>query len=634
MPHKTNSLARFATPGIVVALFVLAMSACVLGLVVWKAAEARAATLARSEADIKNLSHSLAQHATHTFQSVDVAMSGMIDLLKYQNPLPERFNLYLRKTVTALPQLREIGVLTPEGDWKYSSLAELPKDNDGDRDYFTYHRDTRNSALRISDPIKSKVTGRWTIALTKRISRQDGSFGGVLLAVIDSDYFNSFYSTFDIGLKGGISLLRSDGIVLIHWPSLDVGRSLSQAPLFQVHLKRSPIGYYKVISPFDGVSKYFGYEQVSEYPIIAAVALSEGELLSNWRADLRSDVIVALVMFCTVIMMAALLGAQFRYRLKIEKFLRDREERYRLLADNIADIVLLLDKDGMLLYVSQSVRAVLGLEAAGLVGQSCFDLIHPGDRVAVRTASTNLANHSSSDTVQFRMSRADGTTAWLESNFKLASATGGDNSIRIVSVLRDVTQRRTMEEELKSLNMRLAQLATTDSLTGLSNRRTFDGFLHREFEVQTDLSVLLFDIDNFKGFNDSLGHPAGDACLTEVAKVIAGATTGTRGLSARYGGEEFVIVLPGVSEARALKIAEAVRLTVSSLKLANPAADRGFVTVSVGVASKTEATGVESVLVGEADLALYEAKRRGRNQSVASSSLMASYVEAVLAPFE
>jgi diguanylate cyclase (GGDEF)-like protein/PAS domain S-box-containing protein len=607
------------------------MSACVLGLVIWKAAEARSAALARSETDIKNLSHSLAEHATHTFQAVDVATGGMIDLLKYQNPLPERFNSYLRKTVMALPQLREIGVLTPEGDWKYSSLAELPKDNNSERDYFLYHRDARNSQMRISDPIMSKITGRWTIILTKRISGQDGSFGGILLAAIDSDYFNNFYSTFNIGLKGGISLLRSDGMVLIHWPSLDVGRSLSQLPLFQVHLKRSPVGYYKVISPFDSVSKYVGYEQISQYPIVTTVALSESEILSSWRADLRSDVIVALVMFCTVIMMAALLGAQFRYRLKIEQFLRDREERYRLLADNIADIVLLLDEDGMLLYVSQSVQTVLGFEAAGLVGQSCLDLIHPGDRAAVKSASVN-PRRGVSEIVVFRMCRADGTTAWLESNFKLASPTDGRHETRIVSVLRDVSERRAMEEELKSLNSRLAQLATTDGLTGLSNRRTFDGFLRREFESQAELSVLLLDIDNFKGFNDSLGHLAGDHCLTQVAKVVAGATNGTRGLSARYGGEEFVIVLPGVSEMAALNVAEAVRMAIHSLKLPNPAADRGFVTVSVGVASRTEATGSESVLVGEADLALYEAKRRGRNQCLASSSLMASYVEAALAP--
>jgi diguanylate cyclase (GGDEF)-like protein len=98
-------------------------------------------------------------------------------------------------------------------------------------------------------------------------------------------------------------------------------------------------------------------------------------------------------------------------------------------------------------------------------------------------------------------------------------------------------------------------------------------------------------------------------------------------MSARYGGEEFAIVLPNVSEANALKVAEAVRLTVRSLGVPNPASRRGYVTISVGVSSKTAATLDEAMLVGDADLALYEAKRLGRNQSHVASALKHTFVE-------
>ena len=81
-----------------------------------------------------------------------------------------------------------------------------------------------------------------------------------------------------------------------------------------------------------------------------------------------------------------------------------------------------------------------------------------------------------------------------------------------------------MEDELTQLNRRLTQLAATDGLTGLTNRRTFDGFLRREYEACDEISVLLFDIDNFKGYNDTYGHQAGDRCLQAVAKVIGDAT--------------------------------------------------------------------------------------------------------------
>jgi diguanylate cyclase (GGDEF)-like protein/PAS domain S-box-containing protein len=627
-------LRRFRAPALVVTLFVIAMSGCVVGLVVWKAVGARNATLVRSEADIQNLAHSLAEHAGHTIQAADVAMSGMVELLKYQRPLPERFNLYLASTVRALPQLREIGVLDEAGDWKYASLNATPTYNNADRAYFLFHRDHPDLGVRISEPLQSRLTGRPTIILSKRISRQDGSFSGVLTAAIDTDYFNSFYSTFQLGQAGGISLIRGDGIALLRWPFLDGGRDLSQSELFQTRLKESSRGYYKITSPFDGKTKYFGYEQVSRYPLILTVALSETELLQSWNAGLVSDAVVAFGLLCTVVLLALLVTSQFGHRMKVEKVLREREQRYRLLADNIADIVILLDQRGTLSFVSQSVQAVLGLLPDDLVGRSYFDLVHIADIEIVKRAIAQLTGPLATSTVVLRMLRADQSLAWVEIHFKRA-ASHDSKTIEIVGVLRDVTQRKLMEEELTSLNARLAQLATTDGLTGLANRRTLDGFLRRLYAETDHLSVLLFDIDHFKGYNDSLGHQAGDQCLKRVAKVIADATLGTKALSARYGGEEFAVVLPGVSELDASKVAEAIRLTIRSLGIPNPASTRGLISVSVGIAGKTQATLDETALVRDADLALYEAKRSGRNRSVVSSDLL--YVKenaATLAPGE
>ena len=103
------------SPTVIVAVVVAAMTACVLGLVVWKALDSRASALAQGERDIRNLTHSLAEHASHSIQAADVAMSGMVDILKYQRPRADRFNLFLRNTVAALPQIREIAVLDADG---------------------------------------------------------------------------------------------------------------------------------------------------------------------------------------------------------------------------------------------------------------------------------------------------------------------------------------------------------------------------------------------------------------------------------------------------------------------------------------------------------------------------------------
>lgn len=625
----TSPLSRLSAPGVIVAVFVLAMSACVLGLVLWKTIDNRRSALQQSEIDIRNLAHSLQEHATHTFQAADVAMSGMVDLLKYQNPRADRFNLFLVNTAKSLPQIREFGVLDTTGEWRYSSLAEMPKHNNYDRPYFSYHRDNADLGLRISEPLKSRLTGRMTILLTKRINDQAGNFNGVLVAAIDTDYFSDFFKTFNLGEQSGVSLLRTDGIVLAHWPSMDVGKDLSGTQLFQNKLKDSRTGFYRIVSPFDGVTKYSGYEQSNEYPIIVTVAVPERQVLAAWRTNLKSDVAVAAVLLCSVVLLAALLSTQFRFRMNMENALRERESRYRLLADNIADVVILLDRFGNFLYVSHSVEFVLGLDPAELIGRSCLEVVHPDDVAAVRAANAKLTDSSATQNVVFRTYRDDKSIAWVEINFKHAErAEDADERIEIVGVLRDVTQRKLMQDELTALNARLAELATIDGLTGLANRRTLDGFLGRTFTQDEKLTVLLIDIDHFKGYNDTMGHQAGDLCLKRVASVLADATINTTALAARYGGEEFAIILPGVTEADAMTIAEAVRLRVRALEIPNTAAARGYLSISIGVASRTAQTTNEAVLLGEADLALYEAKRRGRDSVVAHAALEQDYFSA------
>lgn len=173
---------------------------------------------------------------------------------------------------------------------------------------------------------------------------------------------------------------------------------------------------------------------------------------------------------------------------------------------------------------------------------------------------------------------------------------------------REISRRARAED-------RLEELATTDSLTGLRNRRKFDSEIETEWRrairQSGTLALLLIDADHFKQFNDTFGHQAGDHALRAIADCIQQSATRAGDCAARYGGEEFAVLLPGISASEALVVAERIRLRVFALP-----AELDALTVSIGVASMTPiVTMNHSDLVEAADKALYAAKDAGRNQS-------------------
>lgn len=166
---------------------------------------------------------------------------------------------------------------------------------------------------------------------------------------------------------------------------------------------------------------------------------------------------------------------------------------------------------------------------------------------------------------------------------------------------------------------RLRELSIRDGLTGIHNRRHFDEVLLAEWKrsMRTDqpLSLLLIDVDCFKELNDRYGHPEGDECLKKIAQQLARKLRRSNDVIARYGGEEFAAILPGTSKESAQLIADAMRISVADLKIANEGSKvASFVTVSVGVCSeRTSLDRSPEELLSTVDAALYLAKKQGRN---------------------
>ncbi|MBA4036629.1 MAG: GGDEF domain-containing protein [Bradyrhizobium sp.] len=177
------------------------------------------------------------------------------------------------------------------------------------------------------------------------------------------------------------------------------------------------------------------------------------------------------------------------------------------------------------------------------------------------------------------------------------------------------------ERELVATNDRLTVMASIDMLSGLANRRGFQSRLDFEWlkaqQNNTELALLMIDVDHFKLYNDTYGHPEGDACLTRLGEALADLAAGTMGFAGRYGGEEFCLLLPNTGSIRALEIGEAVRAAIQDLGMPHVTSSHHTVTVSVGVAATLpNAAQSPGDLIEAADAALYAAKHRGRNTVV------------------
>ena len=181
---------------------------------------------------------------------------------------------------------------------------------------------------------------------------------------------------------------------------------------------------------------------------------------------------------------------------------------------------------------------------------------------------------------------------------------------------------RRSQQQLLEANIELRRLNNMDTLTGVSNRKHFNEYIGTEWKravrEQSPLSVLMIDVDDFKRYNDTYGHLAGDEVLRKIAQATRNGAVRPADLTARFGGEEFIVLLPGTAFAGAQCIAAKLRRAVFDLQVPHSASrDYGFVTISIGGATTIPQRGDSFLtLVETADVALYQAKRAGKNRVV------------------
>ena len=322
--------------------------------------------------------------------------------------------------------------------------------------------------------------------------------------------------------------------------------------------------------------------------------------------------------------------AQLIVAIRERKVLRDNEARLRLVVDSALEGIISADGNGKVTSINSAAERIFGYAGTQLIGRSIGLLVPPENHFSHIEAAKFLLNF---DDTNGRKNTEVETDA-LHQNGKLIpvelsfSKVIIDSSIQYTGIVRDITERKQHEtelnrtySELQEAHQLLEQQNRIDPLTNLANRRYLDESLIMEWaraqrHDDSPLTIILCDIDHFKKYNDTYGHPVGDDCLVQVSKTIGESFTRRIDLVARYGGEEFMIVLPNTTSKAAFKQADLMRRRIWDLDIKHKTsnvADRVTISIGVHTIQPTRNCALRTA-IQHADEALYDAKASGRNK--------------------
>jgi len=315
---------------------------------------------------------------------------------------------------------------------------------------------------------------------------------------------------------------------------------------------------------------------------------------------------------------SARVRTQLQIRVNVESQ-EEQAERLRTIVNNMAEGLLIIEADGRIQYTNPACDQYLGYRENELAGRFIGELLSPLvtqeylDNFAMHAANPEKAHNHGTREVAIR--HRNGAALSMD----LTLTPMYLRQPLYIGLLHDITHHKQSEDALQ-------RAAYLDPLTQIANRRHFDSFLEKEWQRAVRgggaLSLVVLDVDHFKLYNDSLGHPAGDICLQQVAQAIAAHASRSGDLAARYGGEEFVLLFADTDADSALHLAEAIRAGIEALQLPHPRSSTSpWITVSIGVATiRPHQLDDREALFVAADRALYVAKEAGRNQVRATHS--------------
>jgi len=576
--------------------------------------------LEQGRADVSNLAIAFRENITGIITAIDGLMVT-IDADHANHPDDYSIPQLVKNSPLLKGLALQVSLVGPDGIVRASNLPIEGKIDVSGRPHFRYHPDPSAAQPDISAPVVGRVSGKWSVQVTRRLTGDNGRFDGVVVVSIDPFYLSKFFDQVSLGKNGNAVLVGRDGIVRAGYAlkNQELGQDLSNSELFR-NLQSANEGTYLAVGKLSGLQSAVGYESLQTYPLIVAVAEPTDDILATVRRQNGTNLVVGGIATIALMALSWLLVRDSKRRRQQElarfsnSLIQEQKVRLEAALNNMAQGLLMFDPDGSLVASNRRFAELFEVpweqwnaRASGMTVSQTMQFVHELNKIVtekntseiIAAMNGTLNDHTARSVV---IERTDGRVF----DASMAPKPNGG----FVVTFDDITERR-------SYDKRLSYMAHYDALNDLTNRSSFDESLNTTLDRAEDtgkrFAVLSIDLDHFKEANDTYGHTVGDGLLREFAGRMK--TAAGEAFVARLGGDEFAVIgAEGEQPAGAAALAERLLATLADdLEVGGHRLKLGM---SIGIAIYPIDGDDADTLMICADAALYRAKAETRGMAM------------------
>jgi PAS domain S-box-containing protein len=414
-------------------------------------------TLDYQQGDIVNLGRLGAEHAERTIASVDQTLRIIRDQYRHQNP---RFNLvdFAAAKLFETKVVVQLAYIDAQGFLKASSLPFSGPVDLSDREHFKVHRVNTGDELYISNAVMGRVSKKWSIQLTRRITLQNGQFGGVVVASIDPSYFTRFYGSLDLGPGGASALAKPDGHILArkvdnadHFGGQYSSQSVTS------HLSQNlPTDSFLYASEVDGSERIFHYRRLPSYPLLVTFSQSTHDILQvqqdSMNGHWREAVVATLLLLVLGAWAAWYAAVRKKTHVNHMHLLAQLQDLTNCVPGMVYQYGVQPDGKPIFYFVSEGAQALLGCSSQALLDDASlmFSRVHPDDLSALQASMDEAVQARMPWQHEFRLRYKDGSERWVEGKSKPVKQS--DGSLRWNGFLADVSEHKRIAQIAEHAN--------------------------------------------------------------------------------------------------------------------------------------------------------------------------------------